>query len=98
MARQDDFEVAAAVGEGRASRCERGFARLKVYWISGLDLARDPGANQCAREVSHGFFHPSDEFHQRHEGGAHQGPSTIRADDHSTGFSTCAIFLRDGYL
>ena len=62
MARQDDFEVAAAVGEGRASRCERGFARLKVYWISGLDLARDPGANQCAREVSHGFFHPSISF------------------------------------
>ena len=75
-----------------------GFARVKVYWVSGLDLARDPGANQCAGEVSHGFFHPSDDFHQRHEGGFHQGPSTTRADDHTAGFPICAIFLGDGYL
>jgi hypothetical protein len=36
-----------------------GFARIKVYWVFELDLATDPGASQCARETSHGFFHPS---------------------------------------
>jgi hypothetical protein len=44
------------------------------------------------------FFHPSNEFYQRHGGGIHQVAGTIRADDHSAGFSVCAIVFRDEHL
>jgi hypothetical protein len=98
MACQDNFGLAALICKDGAGRCERGPARVKVHWVSRLDPARHTGASQCAREVSHGYFHPSDEFHQRHGGGVHKGAGTTRADDHTAGFLVCAIVLRDEYL
>ena len=79
-------------------RCEREFARVKVYRVSRLDPTNHPSASQCARAISHGLFYPSDEFHQRHEGGVHQGVNTIRADDHTASSPIRTIVFRDGHL
>jgi hypothetical protein len=98
MAREDDLGLAASICKDRARLCESELARVKVYRVSRLDPTRHPSASQCAREISHGLFYPSDEFHQRHGGGVHQGPGTTRVDDHTAGFPICAIVLRDGHL
>jgi hypothetical protein len=79
-------------------RCEREFARVKVYRVSRLDPTNHPSASQCAREISHGLFYPSDEFHQRHEGGVHQRVNTTTADDHTASSPICTIVFRDGHL
>ena len=98
MALQDDFGLAAAIYKDRASRCEIELVRIKAHWVSRLDLTRCPGASYCTPEASSVLFYHSDEFHQRHEGGVHQGVNTIRADDHPASSPIRTIVFRDGHL